>query len=668
MRCLILLLFMHLSVASLLSQSVSHPPLHHPVFSDDQSLPKGTAYYVHPTQGDDGNSGDESHPWRTIQNSFEKLRPGDTLLLRGGTYFENVYCAIVGTEDAPITIRGYPGETVILDAGMPEFQTNPELAWEPGEADGEYVSTKEYRNIRDVLGLFADSNIGLQTYWHRDYMLAENELSGVNPATGEEEPYYCGPGLFYNKQTGKIHVRLAHTRQTSPFVANYEGEPDPRKIPLAVTAFQNSPLFLDQAMHVKFRDLILRGGGYNTLMMRFAVNVEFEYVTIFGGSYCIRSKNSGPVKMTHCGVYGQIPPWGYRTENSLATFDHMYYDPFTQPPEGRPEKNIARLPTHALLVTEGGEESDTFFFPSNNRWEISYCEFADSHDGLYFNGRDMWMHHCWMYNMQDDVVYLSSPTPTLVCDDVHISQNYLSKCMLPFGGHLRGSLAGDIHIYGNVVDTREPVNFYRPTFEAPEGRMRLPNQIGSFFLIHGRHELIGMENMGFYHNTAIINTHYAGNTLPWSFESTQRSLYNNIFVYYNGYPETPAKTKMNGRVNLDGNLYWAPQGAADTGWLSRMQNSKGSRENKEIWQGALWEKNSKVGDPAFKQFDAHSQTGNDYRLTRASAAIGMAVDFPQKGKLRGNVAGANAGAFQSGEPLMVGINARKPAGGMKVEN
>ncbi len=641
---------------------LSHPPLRVPLFSQESALPEGMFYCVDPLMGDDDASGAQDQPWKSIQASLDKLRPGDTLLLRGGIYFETVYCSIVGQPGLPITIRSYPGEVAILDGSLPEFQNDPATAWEPAERVGEYRSTREYRNIRDVLGLFADSHIGLQTYWHRDHLLAENELAGVNPETGVEEPYYCGPGLYYDKTTGRIHIRLAPTRLNSPFFDDYCGPTDPRELPLVITPFRRSPLHLDQAMHLRFRDLIVRGGGYNTLLMHFAVDVAFEYVTIYGGTYCIRSKNSGPIKIEHCGVYGQIPPWGFRTENCLTTFDHLYYDPFTQPPLPRSERNIARLPTHALLVTEGGEESDVFFFPSNNHWEVSYCEFADSHDGLYFNGQNMWLHHCWIHDMQDDVVYLSNPTPTRVCDDVHISQNYLSHCMLPFGGHTRGCKAGELHIYGNVVDMRAPTRFDRPTFEQPEGRMQFPNQIGSFFLIHGLNDLQGMENIGFYHNTVLITSHYAGNTTSWLFPETVRSLYNNIFVYYRGWPQTDKLRPALGPVHLDGNLHWSPLPKEEDSWLQTIRSSPQAVTETLLWKGDAWDRHSREGDPCFYRFDPLSPDGFDGRLQRESLAIDLAVDFPQRHLLRNGVAGPHAGAFQDDQPLMVGIDARVCAG------
>src|SRR5205085_7593123 len=130
-------------------------------------LAKEPGFFVDPTHGKDDAAGGEKAPWRTINRALKHLSAGDTLYLRGGTYRENVYCAVAGKPDAPITIRAYPGERVILDGGLAEFFDAPDKAWEPYPqgAPGEYRSVNAYKNIRDVLGLFGDSHIALQTYW-----------------------------------------------------------------------------------------------------------------------------------------------------------------------------------------------------------------------------------------------------------------------------------------------------------------------------------------------------------------------------------------------------------------------------------------------------------------------------------------------------------------------
>lgn len=71
-------------------------------------------YYVAST-GTDTNPGTLSAPMRTIGAAQNKLAAGDTLFVRGGTYFETVRISRSGTARNPIEIRAYPGETPTLD-------------------------------------------------------------------------------------------------------------------------------------------------------------------------------------------------------------------------------------------------------------------------------------------------------------------------------------------------------------------------------------------------------------------------------------------------------------------------------------------------------------------------------------------------------------------------
>jgi len=284
---------------------LSHPPTRPAVPASDSPRGNGPVLFVDTSRGDDANDGSESKPWKTINHALPHLAPGDTLCLREGVYFENVYCAVAGTREKPITIRAYPGERAIIDGGIPEFQTDPASAWEPAPdgKDGEYVSARAFRNIRDVIGLFGDSLIGLQTYWHRTDLQATNEL-WTKDETAVVKPVYCGPGLWYDKMSGRIHARLAPTHIQNKRVSNYAGATDPRKLPLVVAPFNSVPLFVDQAMNIRFKDLIIRGGGLNAVVLQCGINLDFENVTIYCGTYGIRSRGTGPLHMVNCAVYG----------------------------------------------------------------------------------------------------------------------------------------------------------------------------------------------------------------------------------------------------------------------------------------------------------------------------------------------------------------------------
>lgn len=82
------------------------------------------SYYVSPS-GNDLAAGTFAAPWRTINASEDKLSPGDTLYVRGGTYRETVSINISGTSTAPITVAAYPGETPVVDGDG----VRPTLDW-----------------------------------------------------------------------------------------------------------------------------------------------------------------------------------------------------------------------------------------------------------------------------------------------------------------------------------------------------------------------------------------------------------------------------------------------------------------------------------------------------------------------------------------------------------
>lgn len=608
---------------------VSHRPLRPLPALAKRPLAKGPAFFVDCVQGKDDSAGDEETPWRTINHALKRLRAGDTLCLRGGIYREQVYCAVAGKQDAPITIRAYPGERVILDGGLSEFFDAPAKAWEPYPqgAPDEYRSVKAYKNIRDVLGLFGDSHIALQTYWHTMDLRSKNEL-WIDDAAKKLMvlPVYCGPGLWYDRDSGHIHARLAHTHLTTPGLANYRGQTDPRKLPLIITPFKSTPLFVDMAKHVRFQDLVIRGGGHDCVILQMGIDIEFDNVVIFAGTYGLRARSTGPFRMVHSAIHGMIPPWAWRDENGLYTYSPRWYDPFVPPPQPANERNIARLNTHALLVTEGSYEFEVFHYPYNHDWDIAHCEFTDGHDGVYLSGRAIRFHHNLVDRMQDDGIYLSSPTHYFN-DNIHVYQNVIRDIFTTFGCNSTGGPRGDIFIYRNLIDQRQGAPFNRPTPKNPEGGMLR----GHGFLAHGN-DLIGIESLHFYQNTFITETwsgSYAARTWTVTNERTRRQVFNNIFVYLNRYPD-PAYPQEHD-IQMDGNLHWspAPETKLPVGFLEKVRTAKGSKLMQAKYK-TEWEANSFVADPRFMAFELAAAAKNDYRLRKDSPAVGKGVALPKE--------------------------------------
>jgi len=76
-------------------------------------------YFIAPS-GNDSNGGSMGAPWLTISYAIEKMRPGDTLLVRGGTYREGeiwIRSWMGGADGKYMTISAFPYETPIFTNG-----------------------------------------------------------------------------------------------------------------------------------------------------------------------------------------------------------------------------------------------------------------------------------------------------------------------------------------------------------------------------------------------------------------------------------------------------------------------------------------------------------------------------------------------------------------------
>ena len=531
---------------------LSHPPDRPLPALSGRPMHGGPSCFVDVARGHDENEGTVNAPWKTISHSLTQLEAGDTLYLRGGTYFENVYCAVAGSEKAPITIRSYPKERAIIDGAMALFQTSPQQAWKPCDegVPGEYISSVRFKNIRDVVGRFADSHVGLQTYWHVKDLRAGNEFWGETESV-DDLAVYCGPGLWYDRIDGYIHTRLAHThlRPSPPQMDNYQGTTDPRKVPLIVAPFSSVPLFVDGAQFVHFQDLVIRGGGHDAVILQTASNVKFDKVIIFAGTYGLRARSTQNLRFVNSAVYGMFAPWGWRSENGLYTYTPRYYDPFLRDavyggsvPDTGPQRNVARLVTHALVVPEGCFPFEIFNYPNRN-WEISYSEFTEGHDGVYLTGKNIQFHHNWVDNNNDDGIYISSPTsglrlvddwPTssttttnpkpIYNDDVHIYQNLITRNFSMIGAHNRGVPEGHTYIYRNVFDSRQGVKFERPTKQRSQGGIHS----GNLYCNHGLGPKLD-EAVAWYHNTFVMAMHITNQSWQPTGVKNHQWL-NNLFV------------------------------------------------------------------------------------------------------------------------------------------
>ena len=75
-------------------------------------------YFVAPG-GDNANPGTQAKPLATLQAGVSRLQPGDTLLIRAGTYRETVVFPRSGTAEKPIALKPYHDEKVVISGCEP---------------------------------------------------------------------------------------------------------------------------------------------------------------------------------------------------------------------------------------------------------------------------------------------------------------------------------------------------------------------------------------------------------------------------------------------------------------------------------------------------------------------------------------------------------------------
>src|SRR5690606_32795986 len=146
-----------------------------------------------------------------------------------------------GTSTAPITIRAAPNELVIIDGSIQEIQKAPSSAWEPiGDPRiGEYRSLRQYPDLTratkgtpGLVGYFFDSMVPLHSYRLVEDLRSTNQYWNLPSNSAVGHGIYLGPGVWFNRQTQRIHVRLARTSIAGQ--VNYTGETDPRKLSLVI--------------------------------------------------------------------------------------------------------------------------------------------------------------------------------------------------------------------------------------------------------------------------------------------------------------------------------------------------------------------------------------------------------------------------------------------------
>jgi len=606
----------------------SHPPQRPLPRALDRKMTDGTAYFVDP-RGDDAQDGTVTRPWKTIQHGAGRLKPGDTLYLRGGVYHETVFLSRSGRKDAPIVITAFPGELPVLDGGLSEFLDSPSSSWKPlkGGATGEYVSVKTYPEAGDrlvphqflpgswepmhgreeqrplALGHFADSMVPLHGYRTVEDLRSNNEL---NPPTKTSGAVYCGPGLWFNRDSHRIHIRLAHHTMPGLKQRAYRGKTDPRELPLVVAAgFGRDVLRINGIKHVRIEGLVLRGATGSPMIHLYGSDeIHLDHLTIYGGFPALLVNASKNVRVTHSAFRGLAAPWSGRS--------HMKY----------------RGTASYQIVFQNGQ-------PYNENIEFANCEFTDDHDFAFFRyAKNLQFHHNFVDNFNDDGLECGAK---LRWHSMFIHHNRIGACLGVLQQHeidkdespVAHEPGSGLYIYRNIFDQRAGVYYGLPGESDPSGAFL--HHEGAFLSDHGSPVYPVMR---VYHNTflrrgPVWRNYFLFGLGARALGNTQRDVFNNLFIQAKGIPGAVVHGKVAGRLREGGNLLWGLDGggASRTDPFAKLRNSPLFKSSQSVY-GPGWTTNDLVGDPRFVRLAVGPDKTSDLRLSSGSQAIDAGLVMP----------------------------------------
>jgi hypothetical protein len=619
----------------------SHAPMRPLPVASKRLMSAGPSYFVDPSKGTDVGPGSVDHPWKTVNAAIGHLKPGDTLYLRGGTYYEMVAIRSIGTQAAPITIRSYPGELAIVDAGYPEFYKDPANAWEPvpGGAPDEYQSKKTY-TAGGGSGLFGDSMIPFQRYMTLDDLRSTNELyrPELENRSDDKTGIYAGPGVKRDADTGKIHIRLAHTTLAGLGDNAYMGETDPRKLSLVIANSENA-LDIESAQNIIVQDLVFRGGARDTVRIENCANITLDGVTIYGNySAMIVGKTDG-FHVYNSALRGIAAPW------------------------------------HSRFVHKDRSKSGYLFAGNGENFEFANCELTDNHDGLQLYGIDgLLIHNCVIGNFNDDGI---EPGIRKAHGRTLVYCNYISRLLSPFTAHGKTPVpvvadeGSGMYVFRNVIDLREGTYEVPPTTPDPTGAyLHKP----AVTIIHDHGSPL-QDDYYVYQNTFLMQNGVFRNVyaLSWACRTAQsiRRVFNNICVQVNGMPGTSFVVAPQDDFQADGNLSWSVKdGPTFKGDLFAKFRASEMFKNSKAKYPAGWTSNDLFASPDFVSFNEDYHQPSDFRLKPGSPAIKAGVPLP--GNWPDQYRGADAakpdiGALPSNaEPWRVGVNGRYSASGQLI--
>lgn len=485
-----------------------------------------TTYYVDPN-GDDENSGWADSPYQTLDYAINQLKPGDTLYLYGGTYYERVKVEAEGTKEKPILISSLDGERAVIDSGYQEFR-------ELGNSDWELVDERlgEYRSVtkctsKDIYGYvlgipgYVNERVKLIPYEEEKYFRASTD-----EYNGDRKSFYAGPGAM--EIDDRCHIRLSKTEAMRKAEERYgqvfeDENSDPSNFHIVLS--QESNTLEIRGSYLTFKNITVNQAKDTIELDRGAHNVIFDGITAWMGNTTISTEDDEVhhITVTNSEILGDDPYW-------------IFWSDMKDDPEP------ATRARGTSINLKGG----------TNNWFISWNLIRGSGQDLIGTGEDedrIFVHHNRIENCGDDAFEIEGDDKAI--GQIVIHDNFILNCLTVVAlGQDTDDMIGPLLFYRNVVlllrdhpvNRKAGINKWNGGGQFGYGKMF--KQAGSGYAAQNAH---------YYHNTLIMLNSKSG-IVPIPKHPDGSTFANNIVVMING--EIIESYDLGKDQVVDGNLYW----------------------------------------------------------------------------------------------------------------
>lgn len=583
----------------------------------DEPVPAGARYVA--TNGNDAAAGTLAAPWRTVGRGLAALQPGDTLVLRGGTYFEHdLPVALAGTQQAPITIRNHPGERPVVDAGLTQFRSSNNQDWtlvDQGRQIWRSVAT--FAGAGQVYGQLADHDGGHRLIPYERYAA----LAADGEDYSESAEFYCGPGVFWQSSDQRIYVRLQPSRYHARTGCSAPTDRDPRRTAMVLWTEREVLDVRATAAWLQFRAVDLVHGEPALDLPAGSHHLTFRDCALLGGRYTVIVRGGAhDLLFDGIRVDGRFPPYVPRSD--------------VKRPESGPPGHLLQ---DAALILEGAVTALT----------VQNSRFTGLFDAIDSNGApsDLAVHHCEFTTIRDDVFEIATAGHHV---DFHHNTVRRAAAAVSRNGSQAPPIgsAGTKYVHHNVLDTStlqlygrdDPQGLLPAKWRGPAGDGMAT---GLAFGTHDTSALNGPDPWRIYQNTIVGRADVDGEGFGIAYRfapfttAVPHEVHNNVFVQRGDQWIGRGARVDDGSQAFDGNIYHRAPSAPTTALFEDYAGSSTQRFQSlvQFTTSSLWLASRAHYAPGWEASGAETDPGLDdnYRPAPTGVTATVGVDLSARG-------------------------------------